>query len=163
MREKEGKWSGSLKREAIERNEISRYEDIINLPRHVSARHPQMPLATRAAQFSPFAALAGHEEAIREAGRLTESFREPEEESRELLDNRLRHLQENLSVHPEVEVTYFQPDAQKSGGTYITVRGRVKKIDVGSGRMVFTDGTDLSLGSISSVEGEFDKGNQMNF
>lgn len=162
MREKEGKW-GSLKREAIKRNDISRYEDIVNLPRHVSARYSQMPLEIRAAQFSPFAALTGHEEAINEAGRLTESFREPEEGSIELLDNRLRLLQENLSVHPEVEVTYFQPDAKKSGGAYITVRGRVKKIDMGSGRMVFTDGTELSLGSICSVEGEFDKGNQMNF
>lgn len=130
------------------------YEDIINLPHHVSAGHPRMPLPARAAQFVPFAALTGHEDAIRETGRLTEDFREPEEDSRELLDNRLRLLQENLSGCPEVEVTYFQPDSRKSGGAYVTVRGRVKKIDVHSCRMVFMDRTTLELEKIRSIEGE---------
>lgn len=130
------------------------YEDIIHLPHHVSERHPQMPLSARAAQFSPFAALTGHEDAIRETGRLTEDFREPDEDRRELLDNKIRLLQENLSEHPEVEVTYFQPDSKKSGGAYITVRGRVKKIDASSCRMVFTDQTDLALDNICSIEGE---------
>lgn len=130
------------------------YEDIIHLLHHVSARHPQMPLSARAAQFSPFAALTGHEDAIRETGRLTEDFREPDEDRRELLDNKIRLLQENLSEHPEVEVTYFQPDLKKSGGAYITVRGRVKKIDVSSCRMVFTDRTDIALDNICSIEGE---------
>ena len=40
------------------------YEDIINLPHHVSKRHRQMPLAERAAQFAPFAALEGHASAV---------------------------------------------------------------------------------------------------
>lgn len=40
------------------------YEDIINLPHHVSKRHRQMPLAERAAQFAPFAALEGHAAAV---------------------------------------------------------------------------------------------------
>lgn len=130
------------------------YEDMVHLPHHVSQRHPRMPLSARAAQFSPFAALTGHEDAIRETGRLTEDFREPEEDSRELLDNRLRFLQENLSGCPEVEVTYFQPDSQKSGGAYVTFRGRVKKIDVYSGRMIFTDRTSLELEKICVIEGE---------
>ncbi|MDE6641139.1 MAG: YolD-like family protein [Acetatifactor sp.] len=130
------------------------YEDIINLPHHVSARHPQMLLSARAAQFSPFAALTGHEDAIRETERLTEDFREPEEDRRELLDNKIRLLQENLSENPEVEVTYFQPDSKKTGGAYVTVKGRVKKIDVCSCRMVFTDQTALALENICSIEGE---------
>lgn len=130
------------------------YEDIINLPHHVSARHPQMPLSARAAQFSPFAALTGHEDAIRETERLTEDFREPDEDRSELLDNKIRLLQENLSENPEVEVTYFQPDSKKTGGAYVTVRGRVKKIDVRSCRMVFTDQTALALDHICSIEGE---------
>ena len=130
------------------------YEDIINLPHHVSARHPQMPLSARAAQFSPFAALTGHEDAIRETERLTEDFREPDEDEKSLLDNKIRLLQENLSGHPEVEVTYFQPDSKKSGGAYVTVRGRVKKIDVCSCRMVFTDQTAIALDNICSIEGE---------
>ncbi|MDE5587985.1 MAG: YolD-like family protein, partial [Acetatifactor sp.] len=81
-------------------------------------------------------------------------FREPEEDGRELLDNKIRLLQENLSENPEVEVTYFQPDSKKSGGAYVTVKGRVKKIDVCSCRMVFTDRTALALENIYSIEGE---------
>ena len=46
-----------------------RYDDIIDLPHHVSRTHPQMPLADRAAQFAPFAALTGHADAIRETER----------------------------------------------------------------------------------------------
>ncbi len=130
------------------------YEDIINLPHHVSARHPQMPLLARAAQFSPFAALTGHEDAIRETGRLTEDFRELDEDSRELLDNKIRLLLENLSGHPEVEVTFFKPDLKKSGGAYVTVRGRVERIDVHSCRMIFTDQTALDLDKIRSIEGD---------
>lgn len=63
--------------------EHQKYEDIINLPHHVSKKHPQMPLLDRAAQFAPFAALAGHEEAIRKTARQREL--EPES-SEELMD-----------------------------------------------------------------------------
>jgi hypothetical protein len=47
------------------------YEDIINLPHHVSDRHPQMSLQDRAAQFAPFAALTGHDQAIRDMAEKT--------------------------------------------------------------------------------------------
>ena len=46
------------------------YEDMIQLPRHVSLTHPPMPLQDRAAQFSPFAALTGYEDIIREETRI---------------------------------------------------------------------------------------------
>ncbi len=72
----------------------------------------------------------------------------------ELLDNKIRFLQENLSGHPEVEVTYFQVHTQKSGGAYVTVRGRLEKIDVYSCCMVFTDQTALALDNIFAIEGE---------
>ena len=39
---------------------MNEYDDIINMPHHVSATHPQMSMHDRAAQFSPFAALTGH-------------------------------------------------------------------------------------------------------
>ncbi len=45
---------------------IEAYEDIINLPPHVSKKHPQMSMLQRAAQFAPFAALTGHDKAIEE-------------------------------------------------------------------------------------------------
>lgn len=48
------------------------YEDIINLPHHLSKTRPQMSILDRAAQFSPFAALTGYDDAIHETGRLTD-------------------------------------------------------------------------------------------
>ena len=107
-----------------------RYDDIIHLPHHVSTAHPPMPAADRAAQFSPFAALAGHEAAIRETARLTDERAELDENAKAVLDEKLRMIQEMLPAHPEITVTYFQPDAKKSGGAYVSVTGRVKKLDL---------------------------------
>ncbi len=124
------------------------YEDIIDLPHHVSRKHRQMPLLDRAAQFAPFAALTGHEAAIKETARLTEEEIELDENSKELLDFRLQQLQEHLSEHPEVAVTYFKPDEKKAGGAYETVTGVVKKVDDYAGELVFTDGKRIVLGTI---------------
>lgn len=128
-----------------------KYDDIINLPHPVSARHPRMPLLDRAAQFSPFAALTGYDDAIRETARLTDSYMEPAEDGKEQLDERIMLLRENLPQNPEIEVTYFQPDAKKSGGAYVIVRGRVKRIDEYSRRIFFADGTVLSMEQIFSI------------
>ena len=54
------------------------YEDIVDLPHPVSRRHVQMPLRSRAAQFAPFAALTGYDEAIEETARRHESAVEEE-------------------------------------------------------------------------------------
>lgn len=129
-----------------------KYDDIIDLPHHVSVRHHQMPFADRAAQFSPFAALTGHDAAIRETARLTDAFVELDESRKEELDEQLRLIQENQSQRPEIEVTYFKPDVKKSGGAYVTVRGRVKKVDEHNRQMLFTDGTALPMDNIFSIE-----------
>lgn len=129
-----------------------KYDDIINLPHHVSTRHPQMPMADRAAQFSPFAALTGHEAAIKETARLTDAFVELDEDRKEELDEQLQLIKENLSQMPEIEVTYFQPDLKKAGGTYMTIHGKVKKVDEYNHQMIFTDGTVLSMENLYSVE-----------
>lgn len=128
-----------------------KYDDIIDLPHHVSTRHPQMPLADRAAQFSPFAALTGHDAAIRETARLTDTFVELDEGRKEELDRQLRRIKEALPQEPEIEVTYFQPDLRKSGGKYVTVRGRVKKVDEYKRQVLFTDGTVLPVENLYSV------------
>ena len=133
-------------------NDEHRYDDIIDLPHHVSRKHPQMPLLDRAAQFAPFAALTGHEAAIRETARLTEEEIELDENSKELLDLRLQQLQEHLSEHPSVTATYFKPDEKKSGGAYETVTGKVKKVDGYAGELVFTDGRRVELKSMIELE-----------
>lgn len=134
-------------------NDEHRYEDIIDLPHHVSRKHPQMPLLDRAAQFAPFAALTGHEAAIKETARLTEEEAELDENSKELLDVRLQYLQEHLSEHPEVTVTYFAPDEKKSGGAYVTVTGRVKKVDGYVRELVFEDGKRVALDTVMWIDG----------
>ena len=135
-----------------------KYDDIIDLPHPVSARHPQMPLPDRAAQFSPFAALTGHDAAIRETARLTDEFVELDEGRKEELDEQLRLIRENQSKKPEIEVTYFQPDLKKSGGAYMTFRGRVKKVDEYNRQLLFMDGTILPLETLFSVNGELSDG-----
>ena len=130
------------------------YDDIIHLPHHVSAKHPQMPLMDRAAQFSPFAALTGHAVAIQETARVTEEWMELDEGEKAVLDERMQLLRENLSQKPEITFTYFAPDEKKSGGAYLTVTGRVKKIDGYGRRVILEDGTDLDMGRLFSIEGE---------
>lgn len=132
----------------MKENDEHRYDDIIDLPHHVSRKHPRMPLLDRAAQFAPFAALTGHEAAIKETARLTEAEIELDENRKELLDLRLQYLQEHLSEHPEVTVTYFKPDEKKAGGAYVTETGMVKKVDGYAGELVFTDGRRIGLGAI---------------
>lgn len=129
------------------------YDDIIDLPHHVSARHPQMSLYNRAAQFAPFAALSGHDAAIEETARLTEEQRELTQGEREALSRKLNCLlQRNDS--PVVEISYFQPDARKSGGRYCTVTGTIKKVDDIGGKLLLTDGTVILLDAVSDMHSE---------
>lgn len=137
------------------------YDDIIDLPHPVSKRHPQMPLSDRAAQFAPFAALTGHDEAIRETARLTDSSVELDEEQKEKLDQRLQMLLTEIGEDPlrehEIKATYFQPDEKKDGGAYVSVSGCVKKMDVYRRQILFTDGTALPMEHLISIEGELFK------
>ena len=83
----------------------------------------------RAAQFSPFAALTGYDDAIHETARLTNDKVDLSEEEKETLDRKQQILLERLGEHPALTVTYFIPDAKKSGGAYVTKSGSFKKID----------------------------------
>lgn len=132
------------------RNEHN-YDDIIHFPHHVSKKHPQMSLMNRAAQFSPFAALTGHGAAIRETARLTDDFIELNEDQKERLDEQLQKLRQDLPHNPEVEITYFQPDQRKDGGSYVTVRGMVRQIDEYRRQILFTDGTTIPMDTLFSI------------
>lgn len=130
------------------------YEDIIHLPRHVSDKYPQMPIAKRAAQFSPFAALSGHSAAIRDVTRLTEEKRMLGEDSKIILDRKLNILRERIKEQPQVTVTYFVPDTQKSGGEYVQHSGSIYKIDSYNAMLVMNDGTKIYFDDISDLSGE---------
>lgn len=130
------------------------YENIINLPHHVSAKRPQMSMLDRAAQFSPFAALTGYDDAIHETGRLTDKKIDLSEEEKEALDRKQQILMERLGDHPALTVTYFVPDAKKSGGAYLTKIGNLKRIDEYERWMMLTDGTKIPLDDVADIESE---------
>ena len=129
-----------------------RYDDIIHLPHHVSKTRPQMSMMDRAAQFSPFAALTGYDAAIKETGRLTDEKIELGEETKAVLDRKQCYLSNMISVQPEITVTYFLPDERKSGGTYLSVTGKLKRIDEYERMMILTDGKKIPLDDIMDIE-----------
>lgn len=106
-----------------------RYDDIMDLPHHQSVSRPHMTLHDRAAQFAPFAALTGHEEAIEETARLTDSKIVLDETAIAAINAKLYEISQKLSEKLVVSITYFRPDAQKEGGAYLTDVGSVHKID----------------------------------
>lgn len=130
------------------------YEDIINLPHHVSKKRPQMSNYDRAAQFSPFAALTGYDSAIAETARLTDQKIELSDDRIEALDAVLYKIGENIASRPEVEVLYFKPDARKAGGAYCTVAGAVRKLDQISKTLQLTDGTVIPILDVLSISCE---------
>lgn len=130
------------------------YDDIISLPRHVSVKRPRMSVINRAAQFAPFAALTGHEAAIKETARLTSERIELDQYTKDILNYRLQILADSIKEHHEIAITYFQPDSKKNGGVYVTARGIAKKIDIYERVVVMTDGTVIPTKEIISIEGQ---------
>ena len=127
------------------------YDDIINLPHHVSADRPHMPMIDRAAQFSPFAALTGYDAAIVETARLTDTKRDLSEEQKEVISKQLHELQSCLKTDPTITVTYFVPDSCKAGGAYHTVTGAAKKIDEYLGILEMSNGLTIPFDDILSI------------
>ena len=128
------------------------YADIIDLPHHVSTRHPQMPMEKRAAQFSPFAAMVGHDVAIRETARLTEEQLELSEDEKAVIDGKLQMIRAHIKEQPEVTVTYFQPDEKKSGGAYVTVTGFTRKIDEQRRLLILQNETIIHISEIIDIQ-----------
>ena len=126
----------------------NRYDEIINLPHHVSKTRPQMPMSDRAAQFTPFAALTGYDAAIKETGRLTDERIELDEEALTALDRKYQLLMDTLDDAPEVTIIYFQPDEREAGGQYVSATGMVKKVDDFERRIIMQDGTRIPLDSV---------------
>jgi len=130
------------------------YDDIINLPHHVSATRPKMSAINRAAQFSPFAALTGHGAAIKETARLTTERIELGESEIAVLDMKLQILQESSVDRPEITVTYYEPDKRKKGGAYVTASGALKKIDDVGQVIIFVGGKRIDISDILGIECE---------
>lgn len=134
------------------------YDDMIDLPHPTSKKHPRMSIRDRAAIFSPFAALSGHGAAIAETARLTDQRMELDEDTKAELDQRQAVLLEHIEEQPEITVTWFQPDGRKDGGAYLTVTGRLKKIDEAARTLILLDGTSIPLEDVVGLESEWFQG-----
>jgi hypothetical protein len=128
------------------------YDDIINLPHHVSSTRPHMSAIDRAAQFSPFAALTGYDSSIKESARLTGTRVELDDSQKEDISDRLRIVTECLDDDTEVSITFFLPDAKKAGGEYVTASGTVKKIDEYERMIVMNDGRLIPIDEVIDVD-----------
>ena len=130
------------------------YEDIVNLPRHISQVHPQATMADRAARFSPFAAISGYEDMVKEAARVTEERIDITDATKELLNEKLNMIIEFLDEEPEVTITYFEPDKKKDGGAYISITGTVKRIDEYERIVLMSDDKKIRIDEIYAIESD---------
>lgn len=135
---------------------LHQYEDIIDLPHYVSKKHPRMSTMARAAQFAPFAALTGYEDAINETARFTDQKMELDENKKAELDEKMGYLLENLKKPVEereqVTFTWFQKDARKEGGTYIDCTEKIKRINTYTQRVTMMDETQIAMEDIVEIQ-----------
>lgn len=136
---------------------MNKYDDIIKLPHHVSKRHPQMSIMARSAQFAPFAALSGYDEAVKETARLTDKRLEIDDGLKSILNNKLQYILENININPEIIFTYFVYDKKKTGGKYVEKIGIVKKIDLIEKYILLTDKSKIPIEEIIDINGEIFK------
>ena len=131
---------------------MGKYDDIIHLPHPVSLKHPRMSRQNRAAQFAPFAALTGYGDAVEETARSTQQRIELTDSRKEMLDEQLRLIRENLDQRPVISVEYFLPDARKAGGSYVLVTGPAVRLDVLTGTLHLQDGTTIPVEDIYDLQ-----------
>lgn len=133
-------------------NDIEKYKDIINLPHHVSKKHPQMSLEERSAQFAPFAALTGYDDAVKETARLTNARIELDEEEKEILNRKLKTIKNKIYTQPKAKITYFVPDDKKDGGKYVTIISCVCKIDDYKQMIILEDKVEIPINDIIDIQ-----------
>ena len=133
----------------MNRQAKDKYADIINLPHHVSRTHPQMSMADRAAQFSPFAALTGHDAAIAEAARITDERPILDESVKQEISNLLQQAATDSNL--VLNIVYFVPDTRKTGGSYAEITGRIKKLLPHEKLLIMDSGTRIPVADIVEV------------
>jgi hypothetical protein len=133
---------------------MSKYDDIINLPHHVSKTRKPMPIINRAAQFAPFAALTGHDEAVAETARQTTPKQILSSDEQEILSKRLAYAIDHIGERPNLTFTYFIPDTLKDGGRYVTITGVIRKYDALERTVVLETNEILLIDNILSISGE---------
>lgn len=137
---------------------MSKYDDIINMPRHISKTRPQMSLYNRSAQFAPFAALTGYEEMVKETARLTDNKIEIDDGLRNIINKKLNIIREHLKEKPEITITYFVKDRKKSGGQYLTLKCVIRRIDLVNQEIILNDRSVIKLDDIININGNLIEG-----
>ena len=135
---------------------MEKYKDIINLPHHVSQNHKPMDKINRAAQFAPFAALVGYEEAIKEKGRIVDKKIILTNEEKEKISNILSYINLNIKNEIKVSITYFIKDKVKDGGSYNIKEGIIRRIDEVNKEVIFKDKTKIKINDIYEIKGDLD-------
>lgn len=130
---------------------MSKYDDIINLPHHVSKNKTPMSMENRAAQFAPFAALTGHDEALAETARLTTPKKLLSDDEMASLTRKLACVIEQVPGQEEYTFVHYVPDVQKEGGKYVSITGTVKKYDEVARTLTLSDGTVLLIDNMLLV------------
>lgn len=130
---------------------MNKYNDIINLPHHVSNTRNPMTLYNRASQFAPFAALKGYDSAIEEESRITSKKIELDEELKTIINENIKLINNNIKEKPKVMITYFIPDNKKIGGSYETIICNVKKIDNVNKFIVLTDNKRINFDNLLNI------------
>lgn len=133
-------------------NDEHKYDDIINLEHHVSTKHSRMSLENRSAQFAPFSALTGYEEAVKEEARVTESRIDIDEEAKIEVNEKLNYIMRHLDKNIIVSVTYFEKDKKKQGGSYKTIKGMIKKIDDSRKTIEMQTGEIIKIEELKNIE-----------
>lgn len=128
------------------------YSDIMDMDRPYYDDFPCMSRHDRAAQFAPFAALTGYDDAVSETARYTDCRHVLDEDGINRLNSQLCRLMEELSERPEIIAVYFLPDKRKAGGSYNVKRGAVRIIDSYENTVVFTDGSRIPIADLYKLE-----------
>ena len=135
---------------------ITRYSEIIDLPHHQAEYRPHMPVASRATQFAPFAALAGFEDMVDYTTDLQnrQRKRDFDQNKIEILDRKLCILTKALSEKPSIEVTYFDKSVNRVGGGYVSYVGDIIKIETNPIKLIMQDGKNILGKDIVEINGE---------
>ncbi len=128
------------------------YEDIINHKYVKNKNRECMSISDRAAQFSRFAAVVGHDLSIEETARVTEKKAELDEYEIEELRRKLNFIFWGNGKTKKVKITYFVPDSKKDGGKYETFYGKIIKTDEVKNTLITDSKNTIPIDTIVKID-----------
>lgn len=129
-----------------------KYDDIINLEHHISSKHKRMTIKERAAQFAPFSALTGYSDAIKETARITDEKIELDENQKKIINSKLQIIKNKIDLKPTISLVCFKQDKKKQGGSYITIKGTIKKIDIQNQKIIMDDNKKIDINDLIDIK-----------